>query len=134
METSSFSKLAGFTGVCLCWITCPAELVFSNCTSVKQVLRCNAACLQRYVFARPRVCNDVCLQQCVFARQRVCNNALMPQCVFATMRICVCVCKCVHLCKCAYLHLLYACVRMSTCASVRLCVYECDDLCNHTKA
>ena len=70
MECSSFSKLAGFTGVRLCWIKCPAELVFSDGTSVKQVRRCNAACLQRCVFARPRVCNDAFLQGSVFATMR----------------------------------------------------------------
>eukprot|EP00286_Rhodomonas_abbreviata_P024944 CAMPEP_0181307448 /NCGR_PEP_ID=MMETSP1101-20121128/10888_1 /TAXON_ID=46948 /ORGANISM="Rhodomonas abbreviata, Strain Caron Lab Isolate" /LENGTH=406 /DNA_ID=CAMNT_0023413671 /DNA_START=33 /DNA_END=1253 /DNA_ORIENTATION=+ len=38
MESSSFSKLAGFTGVRLGWITCPEELKFADGTPVKQDL------------------------------------------------------------------------------------------------
>ncbi|EKX45254.1 hypothetical protein GUITHDRAFT_152780 [Guillardia theta CCMP2712] len=38
IETTSFSKLAGFTGVRLGWIVCPAELKFADGTPVKNDL------------------------------------------------------------------------------------------------
>lgn len=38
LETTSFSKLAGFTGVRLGWVVCPAELKFADGTPVKQDL------------------------------------------------------------------------------------------------